>query len=243
MSVWVMADLHLSFGRPKPMDRFGTRWTDHAAKIDARWRAVVRDGDTVAVPGDISWADTLEEAAEDFAFLNALPGRKLLGKGNHDYWWTSVTKMKRFFRDRGFGTLDFLYNNAHEAEGIVLAGSRGWFLDERQQTVIPADYGKLVNRECERLSISLAAAEKLRASGEIAEPPAVFLHFPPVYGEFRLDPLVDVMEAHGVKRCYAGHVHGQYGAPPYSDYRGIRFYNAAADYLNFYPLPVLLTEG
>ena len=238
MALWVMADLHLSLGRPKPMNRFGPRWTDHAAKIDARWRALVRDGDTVAVPGDISWADDLEGAEPDFAFIDALPGKKLLCKGNHDYWWTSVSRMKAFFADRGFSTLDFLYNNAHAAEGMVLAGSRGWFLDERQQTVIPADYGKLVNRERERLSISLDAAEKLREAEGIEGPPLVFLHFPPVYGDFRLDPLVDVMEAHGVTRCFAGHVHGQYCAPPFSEYRGIRFYNAAADYLDFYPLPV-----
>ena len=242
MAVWVMADLHLSFGAPKPMDRFGTRWTDHAAKIGSRWRAVVREGDTVAVPGDISWADDLEGAAADFAFIDALPGKKLLGKGNHDYWWTSVTRMKRFFAERGFSTLDFLYNNAHAAEGLVLAGSRGWFPDERQQTVIPADYAKLVNRERERLSISLDAAEKLRAAEGIEAPPDVFLHFPPVCGDIRLDPLIDVMEAHGVKRCYAGHVHGQYAAPPYADCRGIRFYNAAADYLDFYPLPVQPTR-
>lgn len=243
MSVWVIADLHLSFGRDKPMDLFGTRWTNHAQKIAERWRAVVRDGDTVVVPGDISWADDLEGAAHDFAFIDALPGRKLLGKGNHDYWWTSVTKMKRFFAERGFSTMDFLYNNAFAADGLVLAGSRGWFLDERQQTVIPADYGKLVNRECERLAISLDAAERIRASEGIEAPPAVFLHFPPVYGDFRLEPLVDLLASRGVTRCYAGHIHGQYGAPPFSDYRGIRFCNAAADYLNFCPLPVLLTRG
>ena len=241
MSVWAMADLHLSFGKPKPMDRFGTRWEGHAEKIAERWRAVVRDGDTVVIPGDISWADDLSGAEADFAFIDALPGRKLFGKGNHDYWWTSVTKMTRFFAERGFSSLGFLYNNAVSAEGLVLAGSRGWFLDERQQTVIPADYAKLVNRECERLTISLRAAEELRKAEGIDAPPLVFLHFPPVYGDFRLDPLIDVLTSFGVKRCYAGHIHGQYGAPPYGDFRGIRFYNIAADYLNFTPLPVLLS--
>jgi hypothetical protein len=136
--------------------------------------------------------------------------------------------MTQFFAERGFTSLGFLYNNAVSAEGLVLAGSRGWFLDERQQTVIPADYGKLVNRECERLTISLRAAEEIRETEGIGAPPVVFLHFPPVYGDFRLDPLIDVLTSFGVKRCYAGHIHGQYGAPPYSDFRGIRFYNAAA---------------
>ena len=243
MSVWVIADLHLSFGSGKPMDRFGNRWENHAEKLRARWTAVVREGDTVVVPGDISWADTLEEAEPDFAFLEALPGRKLLGKGNHDYWWTSGTKMKKFFAERGYTSMDFLYNNAHAAEGLVLAGSRGWFLDERQQTVIPADYDKLVNRECERLTISLRAAQQLRESEGIDGPPLVFLHFPPVFGEFRLEALVDLMLSYGVKQCWFGHIHGQYAVPPYIDWRGIRFTNAAADYLNFTPLPVLLTRG
>ena len=240
MSVWVIADLHLSFGKdvPKPMDRFGSRWENHAEKIARRWNAVVRPGDTVVMPGDFSWADTLSEAEADFRFLDALPGKKLLGKGNHDYWWTGVTKMKAFLAERGFSTVDFLYNNAHAAEGLALAGARGWFLEERQQTAIEADYGKLVRREAERLNLSLAAAEELRRKEGIAEPPLVFLHFPPVWGDFRLDELVDLMRAHGVTRCWYGHIHGQYSQPPSFEWKGITFANAAADYLNFTPLPV-----
>ena len=240
MSVWVIADLHLSFGKdvPKPMDRFGSRWENHAEKIARRWNAVVRLGDTVVMPGDFSWADTLSEAEADFRFLDALPGKKLLGKGNHDYWWTGVTKMKAFLAERGFSTVDFLYNNAHAAEGLALAGARGWFLEERQQTAIEADYGKLVRREAERLNLSLAAAEELRRKEGIAEPPLVFLHFPPVWGDFRLDELVDLMRAHGVTRCWYGHIHGQYSQPPSFEWKGITFANAAADYLNFTPLPV-----
>lgn len=240
MSVWVIADLHLSFGKdvPKPMDRFGSRWENHAEKIARRWNAVVRPGDTVVMPGDFSWADTLSEAEADFRFLDALPGKKLLGKGNHDYWWTGVTKMKAFLAERGFLTVDFLYNNAHAAEGLALAGARGWFLEERQQTAIEADYGKLVRREAERLNLSLEAAEELRRKEGIGEPPLVFLHFPPVWGDFRLDELVDLMRAHGVTRCWYGHIHGQYSQPPSFEWKGITFANAAADYLNFTPLPV-----
>ena len=240
MSVWVIADLHLSFGKdvPKPMDRFGSRWENHAEKIARRWNAVVRPGDTVVMPGDFSWADTLYEAEADFRFLDALPGKKLLGKGNHDYWWTGVTKMKAFLAERGFSTVDFLYNNAHAAEGLALAGARGWFLEERQQTAIEADYGKLVRREAERLNLSLEAAEELRRKKGIGEPPLVFLHFPPVWGDFRLDELVDLMRAHGVTRCWYGHIHGQYSQPPSFEWKGITFANAAADYLNFTPLPV-----
>ena len=152
--------------------------------------------------------------------------------------WTGVTKMKAFLAERGFSTVDFLYNNAHAAEGLALAGARGWFLEERQQTAIEADYGKLVRREAERLNLSLEAAEELRRKEGIGEPPLVFLHFPPVLGDFRLDELVDLMRAHGVTRCWYGHIHGQYSQPPSFEWKGITFANAAADYLNFTPLPV-----
>ena len=164
MSLWVLADTHLAFGvaEDKRMDRFGSRWTDHAEKIAKRWSAVVGPDDTVVIPGDISWAGTLREAEADFRFLASLPGKKLLGKGNHDYWWSSLARMRRFLEEHGIGGIDFLYNNAYLAEGRVLAGSRGWFLEERQQTAFDTDYAKLVNRECERLGLSLKAADALR---------------------------------------------------------------------------------
>ena len=238
MALFVIADTHLSLGlgTDKSMDRFGARWENHAQKLAERWQKVVSPRDTVVIPGDISWAMTLEEAAADLEFLGSLPGRKLLLKGNHDYWWSSVTKMKAFLSGRGVERMDFLYNNAHAAEGYALAGSRGWFLDERQQGAFPADYEKLVRRECERLNLSLTAADALRREAGISEPALAFLHFPPVWGEFRLDPLVDVLLAHGVERCWFGHIHGQFaGEAEAFTYRGIRFANAAADALNFWP--------
>lgn len=236
-----MGDTHLSFGAGvnKPMDRFGSRWTNHAEKIEKRWTAVVAPADTVAVPGDVSWAKTLEEAEADFRFLASLPGKKLLGKGNHDYWWTSVSKMRRFLEERGIEGIDFLHNDAYAAEGRVLAGSRGWFLEEKQQTAFATDYGKLVNRECERLELSLRAADALREKEGIAAPPLVFLHFPPVWGDFRVEELIDVMERHGVRECWFGHIHGKYAEPAHISYRGIRFTNSAADYLDFIPRKIL----
>ena len=241
MPLWVMGDLHLSLDERvhKPMNRFGSRWTDHAEKIGKRWRALVKPEDTVIVPGDISWGKNLDEAAADLKFLADLPGKKLLSEGNHDYWWTSVTKMRAFLHEISAENIDFLHNNAYSEDGRLIAGSRGWFLEENQQAAIfDTDYEKLVNRECIRLSMSLDAAEKLGQEQNITAPPLVFLHFPPVWGEFRVDPLVDVMLAHGVKECWHGHIHGRYELPPYFDYRGIRFTNAAADYLDFYPKPI-----
>ena len=241
MSLWVMADTHLALGcaGDKRMDRFGSRWTNHTEKIAKRWSAVVSPEDTVVIPGDISWAGKLEEAEADFRFLASLPGRKLLGKGNHDYWWSSLTRMRRFLCEHGIEGIDFLCNNAYTAQGRALAGSRGWFLEERLQTAFDTDYAKLVNRECERLEISLRAADGLRAAEGIAEPPLAFLHFPPIWGEFRVEEITDVLVRHGVRRCWYGHIHGQYEEPPDFEYRGIRFSNAAADYLDFLPRKIV----
>lgn len=234
MSLYVIADLHLSGSVDKPMDRFGSRWTDHTNKLRKRWSSLVKDGDTVILPGDFSWAMSLEEAAEDFRFLESLPGRKILSKGNHDFWWVSFAKMRAFLSDIGVKSVDFLHNNAFRAEGYVLAGSRGWFLEEKQQNVIfPTDYEKLVNREVMRLESSIREAEKLRT--DAGEEILAFLHFPPVYGDFICQPLIDVMKAHGIARCYYGHIHGRYNMDAVVRYDGVAFEIISADYLDFVP--------
>ena len=120
MSLFTIADLHLSIAADHPMDVFGSRWQNYTKKIEKNWRAVVTDADTVILPGDISWAMHLSEAREDFAFLDALPGKKLLGKGNHDFWWETATKLHRFFEENGFTTLSLLYNNAHVVEDYIV---------------------------------------------------------------------------------------------------------------------------
>ncbi|MBQ8641364.1 MAG: metallophosphoesterase [Clostridia bacterium] len=234
MSLFSISDLHLSGSVPKSMEVFGRRWTGYTDKIEKRWRAVVTDNDTVVIPGDVSWAMTLPEAETDFRFLCSLPGRKILGKGNHDFWWTTVTKMHRYLEELGITGIDFLFNNAFRAEGFIICGTRGWFIEEGKQiSVNPVDYAKLVARETLRLELCITEAEKLRTGSEEI---LVYLHFPPVFGSFVCREFVDVLRAHGIRRCFYGHIHGNYVLEPVTEYEGIRFGIISADYLDFIPL-------
>ena len=238
MAVWAIADLHLAHTVNKPMNKFGRRWTGHTEKIESRWRALVENGDTVIVPGDISWGMTLDEARDDLAFIERLPGKKLLSRGNHDYWWASLAKMHALCEAEGFTTLEFMQNSAHPVENLILAGSRGWYIEQRlQNTPMPTDYEKIVARECLRLGMSLDEADKLKTANPDAET-VVFLHFPPVFGDFICEPLVEVLKSRGIRDCYFGHIHGVYNVPGNFEYEGIRMHLISADFLDFYPVKV-----
>lgn len=241
MSLFVIADLHLSTNAEtnKSMEVFGRRWQGYVEKIEKSWKAVVGPDDTVIIPGDISWAMNTDEARSDLLFLNSLPGRKIISKGNHDFWWTTVTKMRNFFNDNAIDTVDFLYNNAHEYDEAIICGSRGWFNDESFQNTVggtAVDYGKIVSREVIRLSMSLECGIKLR--GDTEKELLVFLHFPPIFGDFICREIVDVLHKYGVRRCYYGHIHGNYYIPRSFDFEGIEFIIASSDHLNFSPLPI-----
>ena len=241
MSLFVIADLHLLSDGAKSMEVFGARWKDYIAKIEKNWRAVVNPEDTVVIPGDISWAMKLEETLEDFRFLDSLPGTKLIGKGNHDFWWSTAAKMNAFFEKHKITTLKIFYNNAYLAEDCILCGSRGWFLEEAQQkTVGDADYEMIVNREAIRLRLSLEEAVKLQKSTptETPLPILVFLHFPPVWGDYVCRPILDLLHEYDIKTCYFGHIHGAYHTPRTTTFEGIDFVLAAADYLKFAPIPI-----
>lgn len=239
MSLFVMADLHLSSDRSKSMEIFGARWQNYMEKIKKNWSAVVTDEDTVIIPGDISWALKLEDTLEDFRFLDALPGKKLIGKGNHDFWWSTHSKLKSFWEANGITSIDILYNNAHRFEDCIVSGTRGWFLEEDQQkTVGEVDYQKIINREVIRLRLSLEEAKKLQESEEIRKPILVFLHFPPVWGDFVCEEILSLLREFAVDTCYFGHIHGAYHVPRTRTVDGIDFVLCAADYLNFAPMPV-----
>lgn len=243
MSLLVMADLHLSSDGSKSMEKFGSRWTDYMNKIKRNWSAVVGEHDTVIIPGDISWSLKLEDAAEDLRFLEALPGKKLLGKGNHDFWWSTATKMKAFFQQLGLESLDILYNNAYLLEDCVVCGTRGWFIEEEHQvTVGNTDYTRIFNRELLRLRLSLEHAKKLQQADGRELPILAFLHFPPIWGDFICREMLDLLHEYGVKDCYFGHIHGAYHAPRTQTFEGIDFVLCAADYLNFTPMPVYAQE-
>ena len=166
MALFVLGDTHLSLGGAKPMDVF-PGWSGYVEKLEANWRRLVKPEDTVVLAGDISWSMRLADTRKDFAFLNGLPGRKLIMKGNHDYWWSTANKMNEFFRAEGFDTLRLLHNNSYTVEGYALCGTRGWLFDADE----PHDE-KVMNREIGRLRLSLDAAEPGREK-------LVFLHYPP----------------------------------------------------------------
>ncbi len=237
MAIYSIADLHLCLSADKPMDVFGHRWQGYLEKLETRWRAVVDENDTVVVPGDISWAMTLGEAEADLRFIDGLPGKKLIGKGNHDFWWESMAKMNRFLEEKGLSTIRFLYNNAYAAEDKIICGTRGWFVEEKfqQKARNNPDYDKIVAREAGRLSLCLAEAEALRHEATDAEI-LVYFHFPPVYGTFVCRELVEVLKEHGIRRCFYGHIHGVYNMPHRMEYEGIDMTIISADYLEFVPL-------
>jgi predicted phosphohydrolase len=242
MALFVLSDPHLAIANgSKSMEAFGSRWQDYISRMEKNWRTVVGENDTVILPGDISWAMTLDEALKDFAFLDRLPGRKLIGKGNHDFFWTTAAKMNRFFEENGFTTIGILYNNAHRVENMIVCGTRGWFLEEKQQkTVGEVDYEKIVNREVGRLRLSLDAARALRCEEPLEIVP--FLHFPPLFGDFECREITALLAEYGIRRCYYGHIHtpAVTSAPLEKD--GIRYILCAADHLHFTPMPVFSTE-
>ncbi len=236
MALYTIADLHLSCSTDHPMDVFGSRWQNYTQKICKNWRALITDEDTVILPGDISWAMNLSQAADDFALLDALPGKKLIGKGNHDFWWETAAKLNRFFAQNNFSTLSLLYNNAYVVEDFIVCGTRGWFLEEeRQQTVGQVDFVKIRNREAARLKISLEAAKALQQAEHADKEILVFLHFPPVWNGEVCQEITDLLLDYGIKRCYCGHIHGVYHVPK-TEYLGdLAMTLVSSDFLDFIP--------
>ena len=237
MSLYTIADLHLStFDKTnKSMEVFGKSWADYMTRIENNWRHLITDEDTVIIPGDISWALSLDEAESDMKFLDSLPGRKILGKGNHDFWWATMRKHEAFFEKNGISSISFLFNNAHEVEDFIIAGTRGWYNDE-DATNAPdnADFIKLTNRENLRLRASLTEAKKLQASSPEKEI-IVFMHFPPFWNGKASDELIEALKEFGIKRVYFGHIHGNYTVDPKFYYEGIEMNIISADYLKFIP--------
>ncbi len=225
MAVYAIGDTHLSLSVQKPMDVFGGAWEGYVEKIQKGFQVVTPE-DTLVLCGDISWGMGLEQAREDFAFLDALPGqRKIILKGNHDYWWNTASKMERFFEENGFSTLQILHNNCHFYGDVALCGTRGWFYEETGNQ-------KVFQRELIRLEASLKAAgekEKL-----------CFLHYPPIYQGYTCREIMELLERYQVKACYYGHLHGGSHRLAIEGFRnGVNYRLVAADFLNFTPAKIL----
>lgn len=244
MSLYVISDLHLSTNEKtnKSMEVFGPAWQDYTERIRKYWNAVVTDDDTVIVPGDVSWALRLEDSLDDFKFIESLPGTKIIGKGNHDFWWSTLSKVNQFFAENDIKSVKILYNNAYRIEDFIICGTRGWFNDEKQQNVVgEVDFDKIVAREAARLEISLEAAKKLQEETPFL-PILVFLHFPPVWSGFECRPILDLLHKYNVKKCYFGHIHGNYFVKKCTEFEGIDFILTSADYLKFVPMPIFAEE-
>ena len=235
MSIFVIGDLHLSFKNPKPMDIFGDNWTGHEEKIRNNWIENVKEDDLVILPGDFSWETYLEDTKLDFEYLNSLPGKKLILKGNHDYWWTTVTSMRNFLKENNFTNIDFLYNNSYEFENKIICGTRGWSIADEEMDK------KFINRELIRLELSLK--DGLQRYGNNKENLGdkeiiVFMHYPPITKAKVISQqeaeFVELMKKYNVKRCYYGHLHGASIADAIEgNVEGIEFKLVSADGLDF----------
>ncbi|MCD8056282.1 MAG: metallophosphoesterase [Clostridiales bacterium] len=230
MSIFSISDIHLpaSGKSEKSMDIFGERWRSHREKIKNNWKRVVSDDDTVILPGDISWALTLDEARNDFVFINSLPGKKIIGKGNHDFWWTSLSKMNAALAEWECGSIRFLRGGMEMVENAAVAMTCGKFPSEGESET---DFLRLSKREATRLDTALTAANEKSDCGRAI----VFLHYPVYYMGAVNEPIFDVICSHGVTEVYYGHIHGGYGVPAVTEYRGVRFHLVSADYLGFCP--------
>lgn len=225
MALYVIADLHLSLGADKPMDVF-KGWTNYVERLRSNWDKVVGLEDTVVIAGDVSWAMKLEDAYEDFSFIHQRPGKKLILKGNHDYWWSTKSKIDKFFSENGFFDMSIIHNSACIVGDMAVCGTRGWMYNSESE-----EDKKIVNREAGRLRASLNEAAKAGAS------PVVFLHYPPIYDTFVCNEILSVLLEYNVKDCYFGHIHGVNAAKRAltGEYHGINMHLISCDTIDFCP--------
>ena len=226
MSLFCIADLHLSLGNDKPMDIF-TGWQDYTSRILNNWNNIVKDEDTVVVAGDISWAMKLEDCFNDFDFINnKLKGNKILLKGNHDYWWGTKRKIDTYLKENGFDKIKILFNNSYTVGNYNICGTRGWNLE-----IDSEEDEKILNRELGRLKLSLDSVDNDKET-------IVFLHYPPIYGTQNCQEIFEILHNYNIQKCYYGHLHGQ-KIIKYSyngDYEGIKLMLISTDSVSFTPV-------
>lgn len=228
MALYAIGDLHLSLGADKPMDIFGGAWVGYMDKL-RQGLSVIGPEDTTVLLGDLSWALDLENAKADFAFINEIPGRKIILKGNHDYWWSTASKFYKFCEANGFENMEILHNNHFEYEGLAICGTRGWFFEEERSGQHDE---KVFKRELQRLEASLKSA------GE--KPKAVFLHYPPKYKGYECPEILALLQKYEVRQCFYGHLHGpSHGLAMEGLWNGVDFRLVAADKLDFKPWCVI----
>ena len=237
MSIYAMADLHLAIDNPeKTMEVFGESWKDYMSRIKEN-SSVVSADDLFLMPGDLSWATYLEEADKDFGFIDSLPGKKLVCRGNHDYWWGTGAKMKKTLEQKGFNSITILKNEAYVSEEAVITGTRGW--KRLEDDGVNAEDIKIHNRELERMKICLDSVSK--ADPEHKLPHIMMVHFPPCGRNGSPIDFSDLIEGSGlIDICLYGHLHGRAHAQVFEgEKNGVKYFCVAADYLKYRPLRVL----
>ncbi len=229
MSLFVISDLHLSLGTNKPQDKFAG-WENYVERLYTCWQNAVSDDDTVVIPGDISWAINFKEAKPDFECIDKLKGKKIISKGNHDYWWNSMSKLDKFLHEENnFNSIYFLHNNHYAYGEYGICGTRGWINDNTEPFNV-----KILSREAGRLEASISSAEK---EGLI---PLVFLHYPPIWASEKNESILEVLEKHNIKKCYYGHLHGKsFKYAVQGEYQGIEYKLVSSDYMQFCPLKLI----
>ena len=229
MALYVIGDLHLCLSAPKPMDVFGGNWVGYMDKLKQGVSKITED-DTTVLLGDLSWSLGLDEAVDDFSWIDKIPGRKIIVKGNHDYWWTTATKFYRFCAEHDYSNQLILNNNFYEYNGWAICGTRGWFFEEERSGEHDE---KVFKRELLRLEASLRAAEDRRK--------IVFLHYPPRYKGYTCQEILDLLKKYDVRQCYYGHLHGpSHKLALQGPWDGVSYTLTSADYVGFSPVLVEL---
>ena len=231
MAIYVIGDLHLPFGIDKPMDIFGGNWEGYTDRLKEDWIKKVKPGDTVILAGDFSWATYLKDTYKDFEYINNLPGKKILLKGNHDYWWGTIKNMKKYLEENDFTNIDFLHNNSFCIDNKLIVGTRGWTITDSENSE------KMISRESIRLELSIKdAIEKYGEDKEII----CIMHYPPLSrakmkNEYTYDSkFLDIMKKYNIKKCYYGHLHGNSHIDAVEgNVEGVDFYLISGDYLGF----------
>lgn len=228
MAIFAVSDLHLPLGVDKPMNVFGSKWDNYVEKLKENWQKIVKPEDIVIMPGDISWATYLEDSVADFEYINSLNGKKVILKGNHDYWWTTMNKLSIFMAEHKFSTIEFVHNTAVMYGETAICGTRGWNIAHDNSS---DEDKKIFMREKQRMILSLEDAKRKKAKEII-----VAMHYPPVEKDGLNRDFIEILKEYGVKKCVYGHLHA--AAQNFAcqgDVDGVKLTLVSCDYLNFIP--------
>ena len=234
MSIYAIGDLHLSFGTDKPMNVFGANWENYEEKLKLYWNENIKAEDTVLLPGDFSWATYLKDTKKDFEYLNNLKGKKILLKGNHDYWWTTLKSMREFLEKNDFQNIDFIFNQAIELEEALIVGTRGWSFNDTENSE------KMLNRELLRLEMSIKDAKEKNKNKKII----CMMHYPPINNNMierrEKSKYLELMKKYGITDCLYGHLHGSsHQDAVEGNIDGINLKLVSSDYIGFKPVKIM----